>query len=200
MVSFKPIRDDEPSLAPVTDIHSRRSERSAEAPAAHEDDDRVDTQKLEDVVVRALGRRNLTEREVVSLVEEKGGDSTQASEVLERMRELRYVDDARVAEELVHRLSEAKGKSRAVVAREMASRGIPREVIDGALSEVSDEHERSVAIDLALKRGAQLSHVDDAAFDRRLTGYLARRGYSSGIVREAIAAARAERSQRVRFQ
>ncbi|SEC10324.1 regulatory protein [Paramicrobacterium humi] len=196
MVAFRP--SDGEKLAPVTSLDAHRGERRA--PEAESEDAPPALPDLEAAAVRALSRRNLTEREVAKLVREKGGDARQAEAVLERLRELGYVDDSRVAEELVHRLADGRGKSRAVVAREMAARGVPSDIGDAALDGISDEHERTVAVELALKRGAQLSSADDQAFTRRLTGYLARRGYAGDIVREAVAAAAAERRSSVRFR
>lgn len=199
MVSFEPSEGEK--LAPVTSLEEHRGERTPDtAPETSADDVTVELADLEQAAVRALGRRNLTEREVAALVRDKGGDAEQAEAVLERLRELSYVDDRRVAEELVHRLADGRGKSRSVVAREMSTRGVPRDVIDEALEEISEDHERTAAIELALKRGAQLSSADDDAFTRRLTGYLARRGYAGAIVREAVAAAKAERRSSVRFR
>ncbi|GAB2521899.1 regulatory protein RecX [Paramicrobacterium agarici] len=200
MVSFQPTEGDERGVAPVADLNRHRRARGLSGPDTAPDDASPALGDLEAAIVRAIGRRGLTETEVRDRVIEKGGDEDQARAVVERMRELRYVDDARIAEEMVHRLSEGRGKSRAVVAREMSARGISREVADAALDDISDDSERSRAIELALKRGAQLGSLDDAAFDRRLTGYLARRGYSGAIVREAVAAARAERRSSVRFR
>ncbi|PFG31044.1 regulatory protein RecX [Paramicrobacterium agarici] len=200
MVSFQPTEDDERDVAPVTDLNRHRRARGRPEPDPAADDASPALADLEAAVVRAIGRRGLTEKEVRDRVIEKSGDDDQARAVVERMRELRYVDDARIAEEMVHRLSDGRGKSRAVVAREMSARGISREVADAALDDISDDSERSRAIELAVKRGAQLGSLDDAAFDRRLTGYLARRGYSGAIVREAVAAARAERRSSVRFR
>ncbi len=201
MVSFRPTSDEHGDIAPVTDLsrHRRDTGRDEPAPCVDPEEDAPTQEALEAAVVRALGRRGLTEKEVSQRVHDRGGDDAQAHAVLERMRDLGYVDDARVAEEMVHRLSESRGKSRAIVAREMSARGISREIADAALDDISDDREQTQAIELALKRGAQLHSLDDVTFDRRLTGYLARRGYSGSIVREAVASARAERRSNVRF-
>lgn len=202
MVSFRPSDDDARDLAPVTELFRHRHEADSAVPLSEEEipAEGPTTSELEADVVRAISRRGLTEKEVRERVIGRDGDAEQAEAVLERMRELRYVDDERIAEEMVHRLSDGRGKSRAVVAREMAARGIDREIIDAALEGISAEHELSQAVTLALKRSAQLRGVDDVVFERRLTGYLARRGYAGAVVREAVAAARAERGSSVRFR
>src|SRR5215217_2091347 len=86
-----------------------------------------------------------------------------------------------------HALHERKGQSRAVVARAMSGRSIDREIIDEVLDDIDSSDELSAATELAAKRASQLSGLDKQALERRLVGFLARRGYPGNIVREAIA-------------
>lgn len=163
-------------------------------------DESADPIDVEQKALRALARQSMTERELSSFLRESGLDSDDSLRIAERFIELGYINDRRVADELVYRLSELKGQSRAVVSRSLSARGIPSDVVSEALSEIDDDTEREAAIELAVKRGGQLSGLDDATFDRRLTGYLARRGYGGSIVRDAVSAARSARGQRVRFR
>ncbi|MCS4275083.1 SOS response regulatory protein OraA/RecX [Mycetocola sp. BIGb0189] len=151
-----------------------------------------------ELLVRRLARSALSRAEVISEVERLGLENDGAEAVAERLDELGYLDDAVLAEQLKHSLYDRKGKSRQVVAREMAQRKIPNEVIQDALAEVADDDELSAATALAKKRVGQMSSIDDAAAERRLTGFLARRGYPGSIVREAVRAALATRGSRGR--
>ncbi|WP_051701456.1 regulatory protein RecX [Mycetocola saprophilus] len=151
-----------------------------------------------ELLVRRLARSALSRAEVIFEVERLGLENDGAEAVAERLDELGYLDDAVLAEQLKHSLYDRKGKSRQVVAREMAQRKIPNEVIQDALAEVADDDELSAATALAKKRVGQMSSIDDAAAERRLTGFLARRGYPGSIVREAVRAALATRGSRGR--
>ncbi|RLP83112.1 hypothetical protein D9V34_07715 [Mycetocola lacteus] len=151
-----------------------------------------------ELLVRRLARSALSRAEVITEVERLGLENDGAEAVAERLDELGYLDDAVLAEQLKHSLYDRKGKSRQVVAREMAQRKIPNEVIQDALAEVADDDELSAATALAKKRVGQMSSIDDAAAERRLTGFLARRGYPGSIVREAVRAALATRGSRGR--
>lgn len=102
-----------------------------------------------------------------------------------------YLDDARLAEQLIHTGSERKGQGRRAIAQTLSARGIPRDVIDVALAEQPDD-DAERALEFARTKARQLSHVDEAAALRRLMGQLSRRGYPGSVAATAARAALAE--------
>ncbi|MET0933687.1 MAG: regulatory protein RecX [Mycetocola sp.] len=153
-----------------------------------------DPESVEAALVKKLARRALSEAEVLSFGMDEGLTAHQANSVLDHLRDLGYVDDRVLAEQLKHALYERKGQSRAVVARAMSGRSIEREIIDEVLDDIDSGDELSAATELAAKRASQLTALDKQTLERRLVGYLARRGYPGNIVREAIAPLLAGRS------
>ena len=147
----------------------------------------ADPEAVESLLVRKLARRSLSEAEVLAFGVQEGLTAAQANSILDRMRDLGYVDDRALAEQLKHSLSERKGQSKAVVARAMSGRSIDRDIINEVLDDIEQEDELGVATELARKRASQMSGLDKQTLERRLTGFLARRGYPGHIVREAIA-------------
>ena len=147
----------------------------------------ADPESVEAALVKKLARRALSEAEVLSFGMDEGLTAHQANSVLDHLRDLGYVDDRVLAEQLKHALYERKGQSRAVVARAMSGRSIEREIIDEVLDDIDSGDELSAATELAAKRASQLTGLDKQTLERRLVGYLARRGYPGNIVREAIA-------------
>jgi len=102
-----------------------------------------------------------------------------------------YLDDARLAEQLIHTGSERKGQGRRAIAQTLSGRGIPRDVIDEAMAEQPDD-DAERALEFARTKARQLSHVDEAAALRRLMGQLSRRGYPGSVAATAARAALAE--------
>lgn len=147
----------------------------------------ADPEVIETALVRKLARRALSEAEILAFGVAEGLTAHQANVILDRLRELGYVDDRVLAEQMKHALYERKGQSRAVVARAMSGRSIEREIIDEILDDIDQDDELSAATELAAKRASQLSGLDKQTLERRLVGFLARRGYPGNIVREAIA-------------
>jgi regulatory protein len=141
--------------------------------------------RVSDTVVRALGRRQLSAGETRELLVAQGATSVEADELVQRYEELGYLNDSALAEALVEKLSERSHKSRGIIARELSARKIPAELVTVALENLDDDHEFTLALDAATKRVTQLSAYDEQTVERRLVGFLTRRGFSSGIVREA---------------
>ncbi|CAN5393806.1 hypothetical protein BH09ACT1_BH09ACT1_27490 [soil metagenome] len=112
--------------------------------------------------------------------------------MLERFTELHYLDDEKLADQIMHSHHERKGLGRSGVSAEMRQRGLGAELIAEKLEEMPDD-EAERATELALKRVTQLDRFDDATIDRRLTGFLMRKGYASSVVRDAVKAALASR-------
>ncbi|GHD49965.1 RecX family transcriptional regulator [Mycetocola manganoxydans] len=169
-------------IAPVTYLPG--AAREPDAPVA---EPQAEPEAVEAALVRKLARRALSEAEVLAFGMDEGLDASQANAVLDRLRDLGYVDDHVLAEQLKHALYERKGQSKSVVGRAMAGRSIPRDVIDEVLDDIDSGDELSAATELAAKRASQLSGLDKQTLERRLVGFLARRGYPGNIVREAIA-------------
>ena len=71
-----------------------------------------------------------------------------------------YLDDAALAEQLVHVGVDRKGQGRQVIAQTLAGRGVPRDVADAALSAIPDD-EAERALEFARSRASRLGDVDD---------------------------------------
>ena len=74
-----------------------------------------------------------------------------------------------------------------------SSRRVSSAAIEYALELIDTADELSRARELAVKRAGQLSSYDRETAQRRLSAYLARRGYNGSTVRAAVDAALASR-------
>jgi regulatory protein len=120
-----------------------------------------------------------------------------ANHVIERFTEVELIDDAVYAQQVVDAARRTKGLARSAVKRKLAEKGLDRQIIDQVASEISDEDELSVAVEVAVKRLGQLAKLAPEVRNRRLVGFLQRRGFGSGVVFAAIreAEARAVKSE-----
>jgi regulatory protein len=162
-------------------------------PVVPEVSDEERLERVSDTVIRALGRRQLSADETHALLMAQGASDEEAVVLVARYEELGYLDDLALAESLVERLSERNHKSRAVISRELTARKIPMAFVEAALEQLDEGEEFDRALEAAVKRAGQLSSYDDATAERRLMGFLTRRGYASGVVREVTKRALAER-------
>ncbi len=155
------------------------------AESAWDEDTAAVIADAESALVKRLRTRSLSEREASAFLRERDLVDDAVEDVLDRMRGLGYVDDAALAEQLVHSGVERKGQGRAMLAQSLAKRGIPRDVIDAALDAVPDD-EADRALDFARQKARSMRDLDRDTALRRLSGQLARRGYGA----TALSAAR----------
>ncbi|TFC93823.1 regulatory protein RecX [Cryobacterium sp. TMT3-29-2] len=161
-----------------------------------------DREHAEGVLRQRLRGRSLSASEARTVLAGTEVAEHEIEEIIERFTELSYIDEGRLADQIVHSHHERKGLGRSSVQAEMRRRGLDQDLILSKLDEMpEDETER--AIEIAVKRVGQLGRLDDQTIDRRLNAFLMRKGYSSSIVRVAVKAALASRGgspSRVRFQ
>lgn len=146
----------------------------------------IDSPDVETALLRALTRRDLSEREVRTWLSARDVPENDAEEWVERMHRLGYVDDMRMATHLVDKLVARGGKGRGVIVQKLSERGIDRATASEAVSHLDDDSQQQQANDLAVARVSRMGTLTDEAARRRLHGFLARRGFSSTVIREAV--------------
>lgn len=149
------------------------------------DEQRADAERLS---MRALGRKGVSESELRTLLTKQELDAEVVEHEIERLTRVGLLDDIALATDLVDRLHDRKGLGRQGVVAELRRRGIDQTAIDAALDAAADDEDDEFvrAIELAEKRAGQLRGLDRATAERRLSGFLMRKGYSGGVVRIAV--------------
>ncbi|MRG61628.1 hypothetical protein GE115_17350 [Agromyces sp. CFH 90414] len=145
--------------------------------------------RIDRLVVSRLRRSSLSVSEVRAVLVEHGLDDAEVEEWIERYERLGYLDDARLAEQVVHTSAVRRGKGSGAILAELGRRGVDPSAARAALDEIDPELERENAVQVAQRRARQLGGLDRAVATRRLTAFLQRRGYPSEVIREAVAAA-----------
>jgi regulatory protein len=148
-------------------------------------------ERARNIVLKLLERGPKSSSELASALEKNEIPAEIAGHVIARFTEVELIDDAAFAQQVVDASRRTKGLARSMVKRKLADKGLNREIIDQVASGISDEDELSVATEVAIKRLGQLSKLDPEVRNRRLVGFLQRRGFGSGVVFAAIREAEA---------
>jgi regulatory protein len=135
---------------------------------------------------RALMRRAHSIHEMREYLARRAEDESLIPRVIARLRELRYLDDARYALNYAQsRVHSHHGRFR--IARELRARGIPTEHIDAALTAVFAETDEASLVRTRLKR--RLAHVRPPLDRRKLASLyrsLLAAGFSADIIRTEL--------------
>jgi SOS response regulatory protein OraA/RecX len=149
-------------------------------------DSEIASPDVETALLRALTRRDMSEREVRTWLSSRDVPENDVEEWVERMQRLGCVDDLRMATHLVDKLVARGGKGRGVIVQKLTERGIDRGTASEAVSHLDDDSQQQQATELAVARASRMGTLTDEAARRRLHGFLARRGFSSTVIREAV--------------
>ncbi|VXB12803.1 regulatory protein RecX [Citricoccus sp. K5] len=142
------------------------------------------------IVLRQLTASPKSRKQLEEKLAERDVPEDVAAAVLDRLEDVRLVDDTAYAENFVRTRQRSKGLARGALRRELQQKGVSGEAAEQALETISEDAEREAAVELIQRkiRGRQLpsgdSAEDRAERDktvRRLAGMLARKGYPPGM-------------------
>ena len=138
------------------------------------------------VSITALARRGLSRRETERHLRDRGFEEQEIADEVTRLERDGYLDDIALAQNLVGTLQERKGLGRSAIAAELTRRLLAPAAIEYALDLIDTGDELSRAREVAVKRAAQLRNLDREVAVRRLSAFLARRGYGGSTIRAAV--------------
>lgn len=113
-------------------------------------------------------------------------------EILDRFTQVALIDDAAFAKAFAHDRRATRGLSKSALKRELAKVGVANQYIEDALEGIESEDELELATDLVRRRWNSVRNLEWQARQRRLSGFLGRRGFGGNVVSSAIRAVEQE--------
>jgi regulatory protein len=150
--------------------------------------------------LRLLTARARTRAELAGQLAKRGYPDDISTKVLDRLTDVRLVDDADFAEQWVRSRRVNAGKGKRALAAELRTKGVDNDVITAALDgiDAGAERERAEQLVRAKLRREKLDG-DETKVARRLVGMLARRGYSQAMAFDVVTAELALERERRRI-
>lgn len=142
--------------------------------------------RASNVAIHQLARRGMSRWELEQVLAKREVDDETAAAELDRLESLGLVDDAALAVSVVYAMHARKGAGRAAIEQELRRRHLDDDVITDAMAELDGDDEKERATELAVARARQLTGYDYEVASRRLSGFLARKGYDGETVRAAV--------------
>jgi regulatory protein len=119
-------------------------------------------------------RQNLRKHEIPEPVIEQ---------TLERLRQDGLANDAQFARMWVENRTAFRPRSRRLMAMELRQKGLASEAVSSAIEQVDDE---ALAYDAAQKRVARLKGLEWNEFRKKMSDFLARRGFSYSVIAPVV--------------
>jgi len=143
-------------------------------------------EKARNWILDRLSRSPRTRLQLLKMLSDRAVPAEISERLLDRFTEVGLIDDAAFARAFTNTRRQSRGLSKSALKRELSTAGVDAELINLALEDIDSEAELELATELAIKRIRSLASLDRDVQYRRLSGYLGRRGFASGIVSSAI--------------
>jgi len=131
-----------------------------------------------------ISYRPRSTQEVRRRLAEKSFSDTMIETTLERLQRAELLDDLEFARYWVEQRQQFRPRSTTMLRYELRQKGVHEETIAAALEMVDDEETAYQAAHQWAQRPSNLTQKD---VKRKLSAYLARRGFSYSVARDAIA-------------
>lgn len=142
------------------------------------------------ICLRLLTGTPRTRKQLADALRKREVPDEAAEEVLSRFEEVGLINDGAFAEAWVESRHHSRGLARRALVQELRTKGVDAELIDEAIGHLDAEQEEATARELVDRKLRSTRGLDRDKRLRRLSGMLARKGYSQGmalkVVRQAM--------------
>jgi len=134
--------------------------------------------------IKLLDYRPRTGQEIRQKLHQKGFEPGQIEQVVERLISTHLIQDEKFAASWVESRNQFRPSSQRVLRYELRSKGIDEEIIEEALQ--GSEEDLELAQRAAQKMVRRLANLDWQEFRKKLSAFLARRGFSYETVAQVV--------------
>lgn len=144
--------------------------------------------------LRALMRRAYSVHEMRVYLERRSGDPDLAQKVVGRLKNEKFIDDARYALDFARQRAQTRKQGRYRIARELRNRGVPDRHIEAAIEQTFAETDEKLLVQKMIERKLRnLRGPLEARQVASLQRLLLRAGFDSEMIRSQMRAALAGR-------
>ncbi|MBU9710748.1 recombination regulator RecX [Evansella tamaricis] len=147
----------------------------------------------EDVLDKAFQRtlhfisyRMRSEKEVLTYLHEQDIQKEEASQLLERLKDLNLLDDQAFAEAFVRTKKNTQKKGPLLIQQELYEKGITEKGIEKAMKEYPEEEVLENAMKTALKKQSSYQKEGQRKRQQKLMQFLIQRGFPSETARQVV--------------
>ncbi|MBC9954243.1 RecX family transcriptional regulator [Leucobacter sp. cx-42] len=177
------------SVAATPEPAAPKRQRAASRRVAEDETEDVAEAPLNDIdedVVRLMAKKARSSGELQRELVLLGHLEFDAEDAVARAVEALYVDDEGLARAVCTKLRDGKGASRSQIRQKLRDRKLPDSAIELVLDELDEEDEDALLRETAFERARKMGSLDRATAERRLLGFLARRGWGGEAARRAV--------------
>lgn len=142
--------------------------------------------KCKEAALRIIERAYKTEKEVKDKLKLKGYDDNSISKSIEFLREYNYINDKNYVKSFINDKLKTMGSQK--IKYSLIQKGIPKEIIEDALSGLNKENEKDIALNIAKKKLdiIKKKENDNYKISGKLYRYLISKGYENDVINDIV--------------
>lgn len=146
-----------------------------------------ETVRAKEYALNMLSRAGRSRRQVADRLRAKGFAPEVIEATLERLGNVGLIDDAQFARSYTYGRVAERSTGRRALQQELAMKGVDRETATKAVEDaLQGKSERDLALEAARSRWPRLAALPKEEAQRKLLGFLARRGFAPGVCWAAV--------------
>ena len=142
--------------------------------------------RCKDSALRIIERSYKTEKEVMDKLRLKGYEDNAINKSIEFLKEYNFINDIKYTKAFIKDKLNSSGSNK--IKYTLIQKGISKELIEEELSNLNEDNEKKVAIELAKKKFIIIRkrETDNYKISGKLYRYLLSKGYGYDIVNEVV--------------
>ena len=142
--------------------------------------------RAKNYALELLSDRNYSKSQMIYQLAQKGFGPEAIEITLEDLEHLGHIKDENFAKKWVDRRQRSKPKGKRMLAHELVNQSVDKTTVDSVLSGIHGAEETEAALQLAQKQVQRYRSLPRAVAQRRLHGFLQRRGFDYETIQSVI--------------
>lgn len=136
------------------------------------------------IALRYVERRARTEAELRKKLTDRQIPPQEIEAVLVKLKEYGYINDEKFIQDYQRARNDYKPMGVQRIKMELNLKGVPRDLVQTVSAEKEDEY--TLALTAAQSRLRQYGNLTPEVFQRRMIGFLARRGFTYDVIQKVM--------------
>ncbi|MCE7792246.1 recombination regulator RecX [Salipaludibacillus sp. CUR1] len=151
-----------------------------------------DVDKAMQKALNYLSYRMRSEGEITRYLRDQEVSEGDIADIIDRLRELQFIDDLRFAEAFVRTKRDTAKKGPLLIEQELYQKGVSQHHIDRAMKEYAEETQLDHAIKMVEKKQSSYKKEGTKKKQQKLMQFVIQRGYPQSVASKAVAEAELE--------
>lgn len=136
--------------------------------------------------LRFLSFRPRSIKETENYLIKKGFDQKEIQQTTQKLKNLGLLNDLEFASAWIKDRIKLKPSGRIRIILELKQKGVPKEIIEKALEDFSDDQEFTLAYQEALKKNEHMGHLTKREKKQKIISYLLRKGFYYPLIQKVF--------------